>query len=167
MKLIPHKEEINEEPIKRTFIIDKKRIILAIIIFIVLIIGIITLTIYTRPSNVLKRHLVKEDFECNKTKCTKKIGDTTYNIYYKKGTMSANNLDYGLETNDYSVELQIKSKKLNCTYTSNEKIIGETIDSEFTYTSNCQEYIKEANKILEVYNDLLKESKVKISKFKK
>ena len=142
-------------------------IIIALLIIIILLTSIITIKIYTKPSRVLKRYLVKEEYDCNNTKCTKKIGDTTYNIYYKKGTITANNLDYGLETNDYSIELQIKSKKLNCTYTSNEKVVGEKIDSEFTYTSNCQDYIKEANKILEVYNDLLKESKVKISKLKK
>ena len=157
----------NEEPIKRTFIPNKKRIIIILLITIILLTSIIALIIYTKPSNKLKRYLIKEDFECSSKKCTKKIDNTTYNIFYKKGTITANNLEYGLETNDYSIELQIKNNKLNCTYTSNEYVIGKKIDSDFTYTTACQDYIKDANKILEVYNDLLKESKVKINKLKK
>ena len=164
MKLLPNKEE---EPTTKKFIPNKKRIILIGVIVLVLLVFIITISIYTKPSNVLKRYLEKEDFNCENKICNKKIGNTTYKINYKTGTIIANNLDYGLETNQYSIEFQVKNKKLTCTYTSNDSVLGTTIDSDFTYTNNCSDYIKEANKILEVYNDILKESKVKINKLKK
>jgi len=166
MKKLPYKQEENKKT-QITFKPNIKVITIFTIIVLLLTCSIIYITVYKKPSNILKRYLVKEEFSCKSNKCHKKIDDSTYTIYYKEGTVLISNIKYQLITNNDSINLQIKGTNTNCIYVNDTGVIGKNIDNKFTYSSNCSKYIDDANELLDIYNDLLVSSKVNLTKLKK
>ena len=172
MKLIPHKKTNNElvpieEKKKITFKPNPKFIIISIAVLIILLACLYYFLIYRKPSNILKRYLIKEDFTCEKSICSKEIDKINYDVNYKKGTINATYSKYILSTESDNVKLLIKGTNKSCIYTNNDNVIGKEIDNSFTYNTECKEYIEDANKILEIYNEILESSKVKVSELKK
>ena len=170
MKKLPYKEQEESEDKKKTKITfkpNKKVILIAIISGIILITSLFYFLVYKKPSNVLKRQLIKEDFNCKSKKCSKTINSAIYTVYYKEGTIVINDLKYQVTTSKNAINVLVKDNNQSCTYTHDDGVIGKDIDVSFTYTGKCTKYIQETNLLLGVYNEILISSKANISKFQK
>lgn len=133
-----------------------------IILIIIIIIFIIALLIYNSNTSKIKRYLIKKDYECNKVECTKIFDNYRYIITIDTLNFKATSDIYNISVNDQEIILEKRSDKTSCVFTSTNYSKTKLVDETYLYTVYCQEYIKDVNKVLKEYHNILKESKVKI-----
>lgn len=133
-----------------------------IFLLIIIIIFTIVLLIYNTNTSKIKRYLTNKNYECNKVECTKILDNYRYIITIDTLNFKATSDIYNISVDDQEIILEKRSDKTSCVFTSTNYSKTKLVDETYLYTVYCQEYIKDVNKVLKDYHNILKESKVKI-----
>ena len=133
-----------------------------IFLLIIIIIFTIVLLIYNSNTSKIKRYLTNKNYECNKVECTKILDNYRYIITIDTLNFKATSDIYNISVDDQEILLEKRSDKTSCVFTSTNYSKTKLVDETYLYTVYCQEYIKDVNKVLKDYHNILKESKVKI-----
>lgn len=133
-----------------------------IFLLIIIIIFTIVLLIYNSNTSKIKRYLTNKNYECNKVECTKILDNYRYIIPIDTLNFKATSDIYNISVDDQEILLEKRSDKTSCVFTSTNYSKTKLVDETYLYTVYCQEYIKDVNKVLKDYHNILKESKVKI-----
>ena len=133
-----------------------------IFLLIIIIIFTIVLLIYNTNTSKIKRYLTNKNYECNKVECTKILDNYRYIITIDTLNFKATSDIYNISVEDQEIILEKRSDKTSCVFTSTNYSKTKLVDETYLYTVYCQEYIKDVNKVLKDYHNILKESKVKI-----
>lgn len=143
---------------KKNYII----IIVPIVLVIILIIAIAFYVFsYSNSSNKLKRYLIDNQYTCNKQICTKEEDNNIYTIYYNDMNYVVENNEYSLTINDSSFPtLELKNSDYICTYTKPSYESFTHIDTSFIHDRKCTEYISDINKNIDLFKNILENSKV-------
>lgn len=143
-------------------------ILIPIILVIILILGIaFYVFVITSPYNKLKKHLEEIEYICNNKTCTKEVKNTYYTINYKEFSMYVETPKYRLTISDSTPSLEVKNTETVCTYTKGDYSLFTLVDNTFIYEKKCEDYIKDINKYIGEYKEIVKQSGIDVNKINK
>ena len=141
----------------------KKNIIIVVLVLIVIFAtGYVFFTkIYMSDKNLLNRYLVSKGYSCIEDTCTLKKKNVKYMFDVKEQEMYISNDEYNLNIGEEYPILKVKNGNRKCSYYIDDYTRGDIITDEFNYDKECKEYIKDINKYIEEYMNIIVESNVK------
>lgn len=123
--------------------------------------------IYTTPSNKIKKYLINNEYTCNKKACIKENNNTIYNYNYLENYLLIENEEYRLTISQNYPILEIKNNEYICSYTTLNYEIFMKVDNNFLYDKHCEKYIPDINKSIDLYKEIINDSKIDVNKIKK
>lgn len=135
-------------------------VMIILVVSILLLVGVIAwfVFVYNSESSKLERYLKDEGYECNNATCSKVNNNDVYLIEYKNDIMMVDNAEYQVRVGKITPMLDLKKKKLVCSYMKEDYSLGMKIDETFVYNSDCQDNMELVNKYIEEYQTIKKKA---------
>ena len=138
----------------------RKIIILVLVILLIILAGVFYyFKIYMSDRNVMERYLASNGYNCVGNNCTKKEKSIKYNYDLKTKDLYVSTNKYAIAIGYKYPILRFKSGGKVCNYEIDDYKVGDHITKDFTYESDCQDYIEEINMYIDVYKKIVNDNK--------
>ncbi len=116
--------------------------------------------IYNNDSNKLKRYLDNLGYNCNKEVCSLEKKDGFYTVFYENKVLMVDKPDFQIRLGSGVPVLEERKDGNICTFMKNDYQKFDYVDESFVMNNKCKDYIDDVNKAIDVFKDILENSKV-------